>query len=96
MGTDAVWRSQDRTSEHKVEPANGKTEIKIDCLLEQFGILHKMEQLDGASDGLQHLAVEFQMSACTSHEFLNALVAMPQVVAIERIGRNEGSQKIAE
>ena len=55
-----------------------------------------MEQLDGASDGLQHLAVEFQMSARTSHEFLNALVAMPEVVAIERIGRNEGSQKIAE
>jgi putative Mg2+ transporter-C (MgtC) family protein len=80
----------------KFEPANGKTEIKIDCLLEQFGILHKKEQLDGASDGLQHLAVEFQMSTRTSHEFLNALVAMPEVVAIERIGRNEGSQKIAE
>ena len=76
----------------KFEPANGKTEIKIDRLLDQFGILHKKEQGHRASDGLQHLAVEFQLSARNSHEFLNALVAMPEVVAIERIGRNEASQ----
>jgi putative Mg2+ transporter-C (MgtC) family protein len=80
----------------KFEPANGKTEIKIDCLLDQFGILHRKEQRDRAGDRLQQLAVEFQLSARNSHEFLNALVAMPEVVAIERIGRNEGSPKIAE
>lgn len=80
----------------KFEPANGKTEIKIDCLMDQFGIFHKKEQQQHrASDGLQHWSVEFQLSARNSHEFLNALVAMPEVVAIERIGRNEGSQKIA-
>jgi hypothetical protein len=49
-------------------------------------MLHKKEQRHGASDGLQYLAVEFQLSVRNSHKFLNALVAMPEVVAIERTG----------
>jgi putative Mg2+ transporter-C (MgtC) family protein len=68
----------------KFEPGNGKTEIKIDYLLHQFGILHKNRWRHEASAGLQNLAVEFQLSARASHEFLNALVAIPEVVAIER------------
>jgi putative Mg2+ transporter-C (MgtC) family protein len=65
----------------KFEPANGKTEIKIDYLLHQFGILHKNEWRHEA--GLKNMAVEFQLPARTSHEFLNALVAIPEVIAIE-------------
>jgi hypothetical protein len=42
-----------------------------------------------ASGGLQHLAAEFQLSARNSHEFLNALVAMPEIAAIERIRASE-------
>ena len=61
-----------------------KTEIKIDYLLHQFGILHKNKWRHEAPAGLQNLAVEFQLSARASHEFLNALVAIPEVVAIER------------
>jgi len=45
------------------EPDNGKTEIKIDCLLEQFGILHAKEQSQGASGGRCQLVIKFQLSA---------------------------------
>jgi putative Mg2+ transporter-C (MgtC) family protein len=66
------------------EPDNGKTEIKIDCLLEQFGILRAKEQPQEASGGRCQLVIEFQLSARGKHEFLSALVAMPEIVAIER------------
>jgi putative Mg2+ transporter-C (MgtC) family protein len=66
------------------EPDNGKTEIKIDCLLEQFGILHAKEQPHDAAGGRSELVIEFQLSARSKHEFFAALVAMPEIVAIER------------
>ena len=66
------------------EPENGKTEIKIDCLLEKFGILHAKESSRDVPGGRRGLDIQFQLSARTAHEFLSALVAMPEVVAIER------------
>jgi putative Mg2+ transporter-C (MgtC) family protein len=75
------------------EPDNGKTEIKIDCLLEKFGILQAKEQGRDAHGGRRGLDIEFQLSPRSAHEFLSALVAMPEVVAIERTGRDEVSGK---
>jgi putative Mg2+ transporter-C (MgtC) family protein len=77
------------------EPDNGKTEIKIDCLLEQFGILHAKEQPHDASGGRRHWVIEFQLSARNKHEFLSALVATPEIVAIERNIKDQESRKIA-
>jgi putative Mg2+ transporter-C (MgtC) family protein len=66
------------------EPDNGKTEIKIDCLLEQFGIFHAKQQSHDAAGGRGQLVIEFRLSARSKHEFLSALVAMPEIVEIER------------
>jgi putative Mg2+ transporter-C (MgtC) family protein len=67
------------------EPDNGKTEIKIDCLLEQFGALRAKEQPQAeVSGGRCQLVIEFQLSARNKHDFLSALVAMPEIVAMER------------
>jgi putative Mg2+ transporter-C (MgtC) family protein len=66
------------------EPDNTKTEIKIDCLLEQFGILHTKQQPRDAADKRGQLVVELRLSARSKHEFFSALVAMPEIVALER------------
>jgi hypothetical protein len=66
------------------EPDNGKTEIKIDCLLEQFGIFHAKQQSHDAAGRRGQLVIEFRLSARSKHEFLSALVAMPEIVEIER------------
>jgi len=75
------------------EPDNGKTEIKIDCLLDKFGILHAKEQCRDVLGGRRGLDIEFQLSARSAHDFLSALVAIPEVVAIERTRRDEASGK---
>jgi len=74
------------------DPDHGKTEIKIDFLLDQFGIPHAKEQRRAGSEGRQLLAIEFQLSTRDVHELLRALVAIPEVVAIER-GRTGGETR---
>jgi putative Mg2+ transporter-C (MgtC) family protein len=66
------------------EPDNGKAEVKIDCLLERFGILHTKQQSHEASGGRCQLDLKFHLSARSKHDFLYALVAIPQIVSIER------------
>jgi putative Mg2+ transporter-C (MgtC) family protein len=73
------------------KPDNGKTEIKIDCLLDQFGILHAKEKPNDASEGYQRLVIEFRMSTRQTHEFLSLLVAVPEIVGIERENKDKGT-----
>src|ERR1700732_1440403 len=72
------------------KPDNGKTEIKIDCLLDQFGILHAKEKPNDASEGHQRLVIEFRLSTRQTHEFLSLLVAVPEIVGIERENKDKG------
>jgi putative Mg2+ transporter-C (MgtC) family protein len=46
-----------------------------------------------AGTGRRGLDIEFQLSARSAHDFLSALVAIPEVVAIERTRRDEASGK---
>ena len=76
------------------ESDKGNTEIKIDCLLDKFGILQAKRQCRDTPAGRRGLDLEIKLSARSANEFLSALVAIPEIVAIERIGRDEASGNI--
>jgi len=76
------------------ESEKGKTEIKIDCLLDKFGILQAKRQRRDTPAGRRGLDLEIKLSARSANEFLSALVAISEIVAIERIGRDEASGNI--
>jgi putative Mg2+ transporter-C (MgtC) family protein len=68
------------------QPERGKTLIKIEKLLVDYGIVRRTENLsDGGVEG-QRLKIDYSLPAHRHVEFLNQLACMPEVQGIERSG----------
>ena len=68
------------------QPERGKTLIKIEKLLVDYGIIHQAGSLsDGGVDG-HRLKIDYSLPAHRHVEFLNQLACMPEVQGIERSG----------
>jgi putative Mg2+ transporter-C (MgtC) family protein len=63
---------------------HGKTEIKIEHLLDEFSIPKSGIHRSTDSEGRQRWKIQFRLSARRAREFLLELVQIPEVYAIER------------
>ena len=66
------------------DPDRGKTEIKIERVLEDFAIPPTAVRRSDDPDGRQRWVVTFRLTGRHTREFLLELVQMPEVYAIER------------
>jgi putative Mg2+ transporter-C (MgtC) family protein len=66
------------------DPDHGKTEIKIERLLDEFGISRAAVRRSDAADGRQRWDIPFRLTGRHTRDFLLELVQMPEVYAIER------------
>jgi len=66
------------------DPDRGKTEIKIERVLEDFAIPPTAVRRSDDPDGRQRWVVTFRLTGRHTREFLSELVQMPEVYAIER------------
>jgi putative Mg2+ transporter-C (MgtC) family protein len=67
-----------------IDPADGKTEVKLEDLLEQFNIPMKAVERQPAPDDRELWIVRCQLPRWAYHELLLALVEEPQVFSIQR------------
>ena len=67
-----------------VDPARGKTEVKLEDLFEQFHIHIKMVERQPAADDRELWIIRCQLPRWAYHELLLALVEEPQVYSIQR------------
>ena len=67
-----------------VEPAAGKTEVKLEDLLEQFHIQMKTVERQPAADDRELWIIRCKLPPWSYHELLMALVEEPQVCSIKR------------
>jgi putative Mg2+ transporter-C (MgtC) family protein len=66
------------------DPDHGKTEIKIERLLDEYAIIKNVVLRSDDPDGRQRWVIQFRLTARHSREFLSELVEIPEVYAIER------------
>jgi putative Mg2+ transporter-C (MgtC) family protein len=66
------------------DPDHGKTEIKIERVLEDFAISPTAVRRSDDPDGRQRWMVTFRLTGRHTREFLLELAQMPEVYAIER------------
>ncbi len=66
------------------DPDHGKTEIKLERLLEEFAIADSAVQRSNDSDGHERWVVQFRLTGRHTREFLSELILIPQVFAVER------------
>jgi putative Mg2+ transporter-C (MgtC) family protein len=66
------------------DPNHGKTEIKIECLLNEFLIPKSSVHRSDESDGRQRWAIQYRLTGRQAREFLMQLVQIPEVYSIER------------
>jgi putative Mg2+ transporter-C (MgtC) family protein len=66
------------------DPDQGKTEIKIECLLDEFTIPKSRVRRTDEPDGRQRWEIHFRLTARRAREFLMELVKMPEVYKIDR------------
>jgi hypothetical protein len=65
------------------DPDHGKTVIKLEWLLDGFG-LHKVKLVKTAeNDGRMKWLIAYQLPVRRKHELLSALADMPEIYAIE-------------
>lgn len=67
-----------------VDPARGKTQVKLEDLFEQFHIHIKMIERQPAADDRELWIIRCQLPLWAYHELLLALVEEPQVYSIQR------------
>ena len=67
-----------------VNPAQGKTEVKLENLLEQFDIPAKAVERHPAADSRELWIVKCRLPKWNYHELLMALVDEPEIYSIER------------
>jgi putative Mg2+ transporter-C (MgtC) family protein len=67
-----------------VDPANGKTEVKLESLLEQFEISSKAIERSSRDDGRELWIVRSLLPRRIYHELMMTLVEQPEVYSIER------------
>ena len=67
-----------------VDPDHGKTEIKIEHLLDEFSIPKSAARWTHDSEGRQRWTIQCHLTSRRTHEFLFELIQMPEVHAIER------------
>ncbi|MBV9130954.1 MAG: MgtC/SapB family protein [Verrucomicrobia bacterium] len=65
-------------------PDHGKTEIKIERLLDEYAISKSVVLRSNDPDGRQRWVIQCRLTARHSCEFLSELVEIPEVYAIER------------
>ena len=66
------------------DPDHGKTEIKIERVLEDFAIPPSAVRRSDEPEGHQRWMVTFRLTGRHTREFLSELAQMPEVYAIER------------
>jgi putative Mg2+ transporter-C (MgtC) family protein len=66
------------------DPDHGKTEIKLERLMEEFTIPPNTVQRSKDSDGRECWVAQFRLTGRHTREFLSELVQIPEVYAIER------------
>jgi putative Mg2+ transporter-C (MgtC) family protein len=66
------------------DPDHGKTEIKIERLLEEFAIPKTAVRRGNDPDGRQRWVIQFRLTGRHTRQFLLELVQIPEVYAIER------------
>ena len=66
------------------DPDHGKTEIKLERLMEEFAIPQNTVQRSNDPDGRERWVVQFRLTGRHSREFVSELVQIPEVYAIER------------
>ena len=66
------------------DPDHGKTEIKIERVLEDFAISPTAVQRSDEADGHKRWVVTFRLTGRHSRDFLLELAQMPEIYAIER------------
>ncbi len=67
-----------------VDPNHGKTEIKIEHLLDEFSIPKSAARQTNDSEGRQRWTIRCHLTARRTHEFMFELIQMPEIYAIER------------
>jgi putative Mg2+ transporter-C (MgtC) family protein len=66
------------------DPDHGKTEIKLERVLEEFAIATNTIQRSHDPDGHERWVVRFRLAGRHTREFFSELVQIPEVYAIER------------
>lgn len=66
------------------DPDHGKTEIKLERLLEEFAIPKNSVHRSNDPDGRHRWVIQFRLTGRHTREFLSELVEVPEVYAIER------------
>ena len=66
------------------DPDRGKTEIKIEHLLDGYAILKSVVHRTEEPDGRRRWVIQFRLTPRRAREFLWELVQIPEVYAIER------------
>jgi hypothetical protein len=66
------------------EPDHGKTEIKLERLLEEFLISRNAVQQTNEADGRVRWVILFRLTERHTREFLWTLATSPEVLSIER------------
>jgi putative Mg2+ transporter-C (MgtC) family protein len=66
------------------DPDRGKTEIKLERVLEEFAIPNNAVQRSYDPDGHERWVVRFRLSGRHMRDFFSELVQIPEVYAIER------------
>jgi len=67
-----------------VDPAEGKTEVKLENLFEQFAIPPKAVERQPAADNRELWIVECRLPRRPYHALLMALVELPEICSIQR------------
>jgi hypothetical protein len=67
-----------------IDPAEGKTEVKLEELFDQFHVSMNEVQRQPAADDRELWIVRCQLPRWTYHELLMALVEEPHVCSIQR------------
>lgn len=66
------------------EPEHGKTLIKLEKLMLDYEIAHRINNVSLLSDGRNRLQIDYLLPAHRHIEFLNQLACLPEVKEIER------------
>lgn len=66
------------------DPGHGKTAIKIEHLLDEFGIPATAVRRSDDADGRQRWAIELRLAGHRAREFLFELAQMPEIYGVER------------